>query len=112
MAHRSFAAAIAELQRQEVTFDLGENASFSVSLPLPGIAIASLGKEALREFDDEKKQAAQAMSACLDFFEAALTPEDFKRFTTKANELRVPIEMLLEIAQYVMEEASGRPTEQ
>jgi hypothetical protein len=105
MAHRSFAAALAELDHEPITFDLGEDATFSVPRPIPGVAMGKLAAQ-------EGASDAQAFIAFMDFFEIVMTPDEFARFETIANERRVPLEMVVEIAHYVIEEGVGRPTEQ
>lgn len=112
MAHRSFAAALAELDQGCIKFDLGEDKEFSIPTPLPGVELARLGKLATTEFEDEQVAAAFAIGAYLDFFQAVMSKEDFKRFEQTCRDVRVPLDMLIEIAQYVMEEATGRPTKQ
>lgn len=103
MSHKSFAAALADAKQEPITFDLGDDAEFSIQRPLPGLPVAQLAALA-----DEG--GTKAIAAFLEFFEAAMEPDEFQRFKKEANDRRIDLSTLIDIAGFVIAEGSGRPT--
>ena len=100
---RSFAVALADQSNEPIVFDLGPDAEFSIARPLPGFPVAELAAHA-------SEGGVQAIGAFLEFFEAVMEPDEFKRFKEEARTRRVDLETLMEIGGYVIEQGAGRPT--
>ncbi len=105
MSHKSFAAALAETKGEPITFDFGEDATFSIPRPLPGFPMAELAAAG-------DKEGAEAIAAFMRFFESVMAPEEFRRFKVVCTQKRVPLELLVEIGGFVLSEGTGRPTQQ
>ncbi len=102
---KSFASALADYQVEPIRFDLGADAEFEVQRPIPGFAVARL---AARGTED----GARAIAAFLEFLEAVMDSEQFERFSQAAIEKRIDLETLIAIGTYIMEEGTGRPTQE
>lgn len=103
MSHKSFAAAVANKKKRPLTFDIAKGEKFTIERPLPGFALANLAAKG-------DSGGGEAVSAFIEFFEAVMDPEEFLRFKETANAERLDLETLIDIATYVIEEGSGRPT--
>jgi hypothetical protein len=104
MSRKSFEVARAEVKGEPLEFDLGGD-PYAVELPLPGMALLDMA-------DVASAEGSEAVGAFGNFLRAALGPKEFERFHAESLEKRLSIEQLLEVVQYVLEEATGRPTVQ
>lgn len=103
MAHKSFAAAKAEALGDPITFDI-DGVEFTIPRPIPAWPMLELAAAG-----DEDDQTAIAV-AFIRFLMALIPADQHARFTSTCTEKRVDADLLLEIVQFVIEEASGRPT--
>lgn len=101
---KSFDVARSEVDGDSLEFELGGEA-FAVELPLPGIALLDMANVA-------EAEGVEAVTAFNQFLTVALGEAEFKRFHDAALRTRLPIERLMEIVQWIVEESTGRPTEQ
>lgn len=98
MAHRDFDAARREAVAEPLTFTLGGE-DFAVPLPLPALPVLDLAAAADAE-------DVGAFAAFGQFIFAILPTADHQRFRAT----RPGLSELLEIVQWLITEATGRPT--
>jgi hypothetical protein len=101
MSRRQFKAARAEQGQEPIEVEVGAEI-FAVLLPLPALSF-------LEMVNEDASQAAQAFAR---FFSDAFGEEEYKRFSKAARSERLSFEDLGEIARFISEEATGRPTPQ
>lgn len=101
--HRSFSAKRPE-NLAPLTFDL-EGQTFEAHKAIPGAVLLDLVAHA----GDEGGESAGAI---VSFFEQALVPESHERFDAliKDPEAQIPLETLVEILTWLIEEYTSRPT--
>ena len=105
MSIKEFKAAKAEIQQEPIQVDLGDGDIFPVNLPLPGMAILDVASAA-------EDQGLQTVTAMTTFLKDAMGEETYKEFHKKCMEKRLSIETIAEIMSWIIEEATGRPTQQ
>lgn len=104
MAVKTFGAARAEAVGTSLPFNIGAH-RFEVPLPAPAVPLLDLA--AVADEDDEAKIAA----AFYSFIFGVLDADDHERFRSACAEVRLSLEELLELVQWLIEEAVGRPTQ-
>jgi hypothetical protein len=98
MQPRDFDAAVREARREPVSFVLGGQ-TFSVPSPLPGAAYL--------EFIDRGETTAQAFMGLIC---AWLGDDQATEFRTAYKRSGGDVQLLIDIANYLVEAGSGRPT--
>lgn len=109
--HRTFGSRNKKASKAPVTFDIEgvdteDNEyveAFTARPTIPGIAIM--------EFADKGASGA-GMGAMLELYEAAMEEEEYKRFDKFVHDPKniVELETLTELAGYLVEEYTSRPT--
>lgn len=115
---KTYKAARAEQKKEPIVFTI-EDEEFSIERPLPGFI--------LLDFSDlSEAEGIEAVQAFAAFYRDVLTPADYKRFRKCCAKYRVPLKAdmddasdvgenelsLLAIAQDIIAEDTGRPTQQ
>lgn len=103
-AAKSFDAARKELKGETLDFVVGGQ-EFAIQLPIPGYAILDMA--ALEDAD-----GAAAVATFGQFMSNIMSDEDAHRFRKATIDARYSFEEILEVVKWVIEEATGRPTEQ
>lgn len=101
-----FRAAQADAALSPVEFHVdGDPQPFTVARPVPGMAVLDLAVEATA--DDGSEHAR--LAAFLRYLQAVLG-DQWPRFRSSSTDARLGVEELLQVVQYITEEATGRPT--
>lgn len=109
---KEFSAARKEQQGTPIEFGLGGE-TFSVQTPLPGILLLDL-TEKVSQYEG-KEDTPEANTAVMGSFGNLLSEalgEDYGRFKKATAREGFDLTEILDIAQWIIREASGRPTEQ
>jgi hypothetical protein len=111
--HRSFGAARQEAAQDPITFDVAGE-MFNVPMPFPAMAMLDIADAALTQADNglennDPAAVKQTLQSFHEFLAAALGDEQFIRFKAAALRARMGLPELLEVMQFVMQEATGRP---
>jgi len=101
VARKTFESARAQVRQEPLEFDFG-GSTFAVELPLPSISFLEMVNE------DESK----ALAAFGAFLRDVLGDDQYKTFSAVARRDRTDFETMGEIVAWIVEEATGRPTQQ
>lgn len=101
--HRDFDAAAREAVGEPLTFTLGGEV-FTCAPTLAALPMLKLAKSA-------DKGGAEGVAAFYDFLTAMLVQDDVPRFEAMMQRERIGMEQLSELVAWVVEEATGRPTQ-
>lgn len=105
MTHKAFEAAAQEANGEPVTFTVGDYPyTFRVNTPLP------MGQLIIFSRAVKKGKSQDAVSAIDDLLRTWIFDEDLEEWDKCLSQL-TKLDVLGEIINYVVEEATGRPTQ-
>jgi hypothetical protein len=104
MAHKDFGAARREAVGDPITFSLGGQ-TFEVPAPFPVLPLMDLASL------DPTESGQEAMAAFRDCLLGMIDDTDHARFRKACRTARADADLLGEIVQWVIPQATGRPTE-
>lgn len=105
MTTRNFAAASAEVASEPITFTVGDSRTFTVPRPVPALPMLEL---AAASNEDTPDKVAAAFGG---YIFGVLPADQHADFRKACADARMDMDGLLELVQWIIEEATGRPTQ-